>query len=57
MLLHYSITEVAILFMIMFHAIVLIVQAAPAIYHPRENNGYFQGWEDSALLAVFTVYT
>lgn len=46
-----------ILFLILFHAIVLTIQAAPAIYIPRENDGYFRGWEDIALLAIFAIYT
>lgn len=52
-----SVTEIAILFLIMFHAAVLIIQATPALYDPRVVKGYFHGWEDAALSAVFSVYT
>jgi hypothetical protein len=42
---------------ILFHGVVLILQAEPALYHPREDDGYFRTWKDAALFVIFIVYT
>jgi hypothetical protein len=39
------------------NVVVLMIQSAPALYTPREDDGYFHGWEDIVLLALFAVFT
>lgn len=42
---------------ILFHGIVLVLQAEPALYHPRIDDGYFGTWKDVSLFVIFVVYT
>lgn len=49
--------DTIVLGLIVFHAVVLVIQAAPAISEPRDQDGYFRGWEDVALLVIFFLYT
>ncbi|ODO05658.1 hypothetical protein I350_04717 [Cryptococcus amylolentus CBS 6273] len=50
-------TEPCILLLIIANAVVLAIQAAPALNEPRQDDGYFQSWEDYALLIFFTLFT
>lgn len=50
-------TEPVILGLIILNVVVLMIQSAPALYTPREDDGYFHGWEDIVLLALFAVFT
>jgi len=54
-----SYTEPLILLLILFNAIVLIIQSARAIFlaSPQPSSGYFHGWEDYALFVLFIFYT
>ncbi|KAK8858595.1 hypothetical protein IAR55_002824 [Kwoniella newhampshirensis] len=50
-------TEPAILILIIANVVVLSIQSASALNNPRPNNGYFQSWEDTVLLALFVIFT
>jgi hypothetical protein len=43
--------------LIVFNAVVLVIQSAPALDSPRGNDGYFRAWEDWALLMIFIIFT
>jgi hypothetical protein len=50
-------TEPFILGLIILNAVVLIIQAAPALFEPRVDDGYFRSWEDAVLLVLFVIFT
>ena len=52
-----SFTEPIILGLIIANVVVLAIQAAPALNTPREDDGYFQSWEDGVLLILFLIFT
>ncbi|WVQ72778.1 hypothetical protein IAR50_002338 [Cryptococcus sp. DSM 104548] len=56
-LMRYPWTEPLILVLIIANAVVLAIQSAPALNEPREDDGYFQSWEDYTLLAFFILFT
>ena len=43
--------------LIVLNVVVLMIQSAPELNTPREDDGYFQGWEDVVLLGLFAVFT
>ncbi|BGP38716.1 calcium channel protein [Rhodotorula kratochvilovae] len=51
-------TEPLILVLIILQVVVQTIQAAPNVYeHPRPTKGFFHGWEDWVLFAIFCAYT
>ncbi|WVO12615.1 hypothetical protein L204_100220 [Cryptococcus depauperatus] len=50
-------TEPTILVLIIANAVILSIQSAPTLFSPREDDGFFQSWEDVALMALFMVFT
>ncbi|KAF8509855.1 Ion transport protein-domain-containing protein [Hysterangium stoloniferum] len=58
-ILMYPYTEPLILFLILFNAIILIIQSARAIFidTTQQSRGYFQSWEDHVLFILFIFYT
>ncbi|WVQ85091.1 hypothetical protein IAT38_007255 [Cryptococcus sp. DSM 104549] len=56
-LMRYTWTEPIILLLIITNVVVLAIQSAPTLNTPREDDGYFQSWEDYVLLALFVVFT
>lgn len=49
--------EPIILVLIMANIIILTIQAAPQLNTVRQDDGFFQGWEDYALFGLFIVFT
>lgn len=49
--------EPVILLLIIANVVVLTIQAAPTLNTPRPDDGYFQSWEDYALLGLFITFT
>ncbi|CAO1624241.1 unnamed protein product [Sympodiomycopsis kandeliae] len=49
--------EPLILVLIIANLVMLIMQSARNVFHHPRKNGYFDYWEDYALLGVFVVYT
>ena len=54
-----SYTEPFILLLILFNAIVLVIQSARAVFldSNQPSPGYFQTWEDYTLFVLFVLYT
>lgn len=50
-------TEPIILVLIMTNVVVLTIQAAPALFEPREGGSFLRTWEDYVLFALFIVFT
>ena len=42
---------------IILNVVVLVIQGAPALDTPRQDDGYFQSWEDVVLLVLFGIFT
>ncbi|WWD18487.1 hypothetical protein CI109_102939 [Kwoniella shandongensis] len=56
-LLRFPWTEPAILVLIIANVVILSIQSASPLNDPRSNDGYFQSWEDTALLVLFIIFT
>ncbi|KAF8585271.1 hypothetical protein K439DRAFT_1632798 [Ramaria rubella] len=55
----YPYTEPLILLLILFNAVILIIQSARAVFldSPQLSHGYFHAWEDYVIFALFILYT
>ncbi|KIJ40348.1 hypothetical protein M422DRAFT_256903 [Sphaerobolus stellatus SS14] len=54
----YQYTEPFILCLILFNAVILVIQSSRALFlDPNQPKGYFQGWEDYVLFTLFIFYT
>jgi hypothetical protein len=52
-----SYTESCVLVLLVVHVGVLLSQSASTLEAPRIDDGYFDSWEDTALLVIFVLYT
>ena len=52
-----SYTESCVLVLLIVHVVVLLFQSASTLEAPRIDDGYFDSWEDTALLVIFVLYT
>jgi len=52
-----SYTESCVLILLIVHVVVLLSQSASTLDAPRIDDGYFDSWEDTALLVIFVLYT
>ena len=50
-------TEPIILLLILVNVVVLVIQSAPALFEPRQEDGYFRSWSDYALFVLFIIFT